>query len=130
MEKKKDICSIIAIYFTLFLLSGCSPQFNSEGLNTLSRLSKNRAGMDAYMHSQAEGYSRLLRDYENSALEKGFSKDAVVSRYGDPVYCRVLGEGSNERCLYGYPSEYFSSSKVYLTFDNEGRLISWVKEGG
>ena len=125
-----SICRVVTGYFILFLLSGCSPQFNSEGLGTLSALSRNRAEMDVYMRRQAEGYSRLIRDYEDSVLQKGLSKEGIISRYGDPVYCRVSEDGSGERCLYRQPAEYFPSSRIYLSFDGEDRLVLWGREGG
>ena len=86
--------------------------------------------MDAYMYRQIEGYSRLLRDCESNTLQKGLSMDDIVSRYGEPLDCRAAEDGSGKKCLYNHPLEYFSSSRIYLAFDDEEKLVSWVKEGG
>lgn len=128
--RKNSICYFIIAFPALLLFCGCSTQFNSEGLGTLSALSQNRSEMDVYMRRQAEGYSRLMRDYEDGVLQKGLSEKGIVSRYGDPVYCRASGDSSGKICLYRHPAEYFPSSRIYLSFDDEDRLVLWDREGG
>lgn len=79
---------------------------------------------------QDESFDKLLDDIKNNRPEKGMSKKAIISKYGNPVICKEDGKGSGieESCLYRHVLEYFPHDAAYLYFDRDQKLYYWELE--
>ena len=135
---KKTLCLFLLLAFS----AGCSP-----GVLALKRLGSSQKEMQRYVNRQEKGFLRLKQDIESGRLQKGISKESVVKKYGDPVFCDVAESGTpthpvasgasaesagnpeiTQSCLYRSPTEYFSTDKAYLYFNQQELLISWKHE--
>ena len=70
---------------------------------------------------------KLKDDINNGRLRKGASKKYIIDAYFEPVLAKKSADdsGAKEILLYRNPTEYFQSDRIYLSFDNRGRLVSW-----
>lgn len=113
---------ICLAYFTLF--AGCAYISNYQEARALQRYSNSQERIGKYLQRQQEAFSKLKDDIVSGQLKPGLPKSKVVSLYGEPVFCKVAGDGDGQSCLYRHPTHYFGTDTAYLLFD-EGRLVSW-----
>ena len=82
--------------------------------------------MQRYLDRQTKLFSVLLNDLKHEKLRVGMTKIKFIKTYGEPIFSRKFEDGTNEELLfYRHPTKYFDSQKVYLFFDNSGKLIRW-----
>ncbi|MDD5069507.1 MAG: hypothetical protein PHV17_02165 [Candidatus Omnitrophica bacterium] len=119
----------LVIFFplTLILLSGCQVARNYSELKVLKELGKSQKEINAYLISQEKKFRLMKNDINRKELLIGTSKQDILKRYGDPVLAQALtGSGEEtEMLLYRNPTDYFSSDKVYLYFDYQGKLLRY-----
>jgi len=131
---KKTLC-----LFLLFIAcAGCS-----ERVLLLKRLGSSQKEMENYIARQERGFLRLKHDIQGNRLQKGMSRQAIIKRYGEPVFCDPTESGTPthpiasgaaadleiaQGCLYRAPTEYFFADKVYLYFNRQELLHSWKYE--
>ena len=109
------------------LLSGCAKLAHMNELLTLKAVSDQQAALDSYVEKQDGKFKLLLAAVEDRSIEKYKRKDAIVRKFGEPVFCENVehkGEKA-EFCLYRYTKKYFNSDKVYFYFDASGKLVDW-----
>jgi hypothetical protein len=120
---------VMAIMFVTALTAGCVSHQKISALSRLDRLGKEQQEIERFLNAQAEGAAQLVRDILLGNIQTDISKEEVVTRYGEPIFCEPLEEGQGgEKCLYRRPTEYFNTDQAYLTFDKEGKLRSWKLE--
>jgi hypothetical protein len=72
--------------FCLFLLvvvsAGCS-----QRVLLFKRLGSSQKEMQKYVTRQEKGFLRLKQDIERNLLQKGISRERVIKKYGEPVFC-------------------------------------------
>ncbi|MFH1772107.1 MAG: hypothetical protein ABH872_04750, partial [Candidatus Omnitrophota bacterium] len=117
---------VIAVLF-LFLSQGCALTEKREQINLLKSLGENQNRIQRYVFRQETLFSRLSNDIKNNQLKNGIQKAAIISRYGDPIYCEYIESGMeiSQSCLYRHPTKYFSSDMIYLYFDKSQNLSRW-----
>ncbi|UCG35667.1 MAG: hypothetical protein JSW17_02400 [Candidatus Omnitrophota bacterium] len=105
-------------------VSGCS---YGRQLATLKRLGDNQKEIERYVAAQEKGFYKLSDDLKNERLQIGLSKKEIISLYGHPVLSRRLEDNPlfKEELLYRLPTEYFRTSRIYLYFDIEDKLVKW-----
>ena len=113
------------VFIGVFLLIGCVSQDVPGRVGRVYSLAQDRKSIERYIKAQDAGYTRLKSDLSRDQLKYGISKEEVIRRYAEPVYCKKADDGSNEVCLYRRPTEYFTSNVVLLYFDSGQRLESW-----
>ena len=71
----------------------------------------------------ASEYERLTREY----MERRGADWRFIRTYGDPVLTVHSDQEASEveTLLFRHPTDYFTSDRVYATFDESGKLISW-----
>lgn len=84
--------------------------------------------MENFVARQERGFLRLKQDIQRDFLQKGMSRELVIKKYGEPVFCDPADSEIAQSCLYRPPTEYFSADKVYLYFDQQECLHSWKYE--
>jgi hypothetical protein len=111
MTQMKDFLWVAGV---CCLLVGCSPP-----LRTLVDLSAEQKNQRAFVKKEDARFKVLLDDIRYGRLKIGTTlRSQVVARYGEPV----LEE--DRTLLYRRPVEFFNASKVYLDFDEAGRLAA------
>jgi hypothetical protein len=114
---------LVVLVFLIPMLSGCASR-----LLMLKHFIDEQKTTDDYVRFEERGYRMLKYDLLNDKITEGESRRQVVSRYGDPVFCRNKDGG--ECCLYRLPLDFFSGDRAYLYFDVRGLLYAWKLNGG
>ncbi len=113
---------LIFIFFTV--INGCI--FLSPELKTLKKIGDEQKEISRYLERQSRLFERLIKDVKENRLKKKISQARVIALYGEPILTYEAGkEGLDEVFFYRYPTKYFTSDKIYLYFDNFGKLVSW-----
>jgi len=107
---------------SVLALCGCVYVGHYSQVMELREFDKAQTELDRYVEQEENGFYLLLEDIEYHRLAPGKTKKQVLSKYGDPVFCK------QNSCLYRLPLEYFDTQKVYLEFDPDERLLSWRVE--
>jgi hypothetical protein len=98
-----------------------------DELLTLKSISDSQRDIDIYLKKQEKGFKKLADDINNGRLHKGVSRKYIIDTYYEPVLAKKVDDdsGVKEILLYRDPTEYFQSDRIYLSFNNRGRLVSW-----
>ncbi|HNQ50366.1 MAG TPA: hypothetical protein PLP56_07075 [Candidatus Omnitrophota bacterium] len=127
---KRTVPGLISVLCIAMWLEGC---FSShyQNISLLKRFAKNQHGIQGYLDDREKSFRKLKDDILNDRLTRGTARQRIVAMYGEPLLCKPEGNGGagRLRCLYRHPTQYFSSDKVYLTFDEEQKLDSWELRG-
>ena len=120
----------LLIYFLIFAVAGCAVINKYDGVMTLKRFGDEQKQIENYLKKQEALFYRLKSDIESNKLTKGITKRNILSTYGNPIFSRKLidNEELREVLLYRHPTEYFSTDKVYLYFDEKQNLCLWKFE--
>jgi hypothetical protein len=111
----------------IFLIGGCSFLSHYDELITLKRLGDSQREIDNYLENQKKEFEFLKDDIKNNRLIAGTAKQDILSTYGEPVLIKQIKDKDKikEIFLYRHPTQYFSSDRIYLYFDEQERLYSW-----
>ena len=110
------------------MLCGCAKLAHLNELLTLKSVSDNQRQIQIYLEKQEKGFTKLKDDIKNNRLKQGQFKRSIISKYSEPVLIEKPepeNAGIKEILLYRHPTNYFKSDRVYLYFDESGRLVSW-----
>lgn len=120
-------CKFWVVYFFIFGLFGCTFLRYSEQLSTLKELEVSQKEIELYVEEQERFLYVLLDDIKNKRLKLSTSKENILKTYGEPVISKEVTDDPliKEAFLYRHPTQYFTSDKVYLYFDELGKLLSW-----
>lgn len=96
----------------------------------LKQTGDNRRHAEQYLKKQEKLFYLLLNDTVNNTLKEGMPKRNILNTYGEPVLYRNIADNADEagvveELLYRHPTQYFSSERVYMYFDNAGKLARW-----
>lgn len=113
--------------FVFILLSGCVYLKYADKLFVLKGMGDNRRQIKKYLDEQDKLFGVLKEDIKSDRLRKGMLKREVLKLYGEPVLSEEVTADSlvKEAFLYRHPTDYFSSDRVYLYFDNSETLLYW-----
>ena len=97
------------------------------GLGTLIGFSRSRAHMVQEYKEETQNYNKIKKALDRNYLKEGESASTIKRRYGEPVITLFDERGSTTKWVYK-PAEvsYSSSKKVYLTFDENDKLVEWI----
>lgn len=110
----------------LLFVTGCA---KLQGLMTLKRLGDSQKQIEDYLTRQKELFDVLVADIKEGTLREGMTKRQFIKTYGEPVLTRHDESlPQQEILLYRHPTEYFTSDRVYASFNETGTLIRWEYE--
>lgn len=122
---KVHCCLFGAIAITV-CLTGCLTPRKTQMLFFLKRFGENRAAIEEYLSAQEKGFQLLKRDIESGNLLTGISRQSVIDRYSEPIFCKETeGADRSSVCLFRHPTRYFSTERAHLYFDKDGYLRNW-----
>ena len=127
---RKITCWLSLFCFFIILLAGCTGLTHVRELMVLERIGENQAEIKEYLDEQERLFYKLRQDIENNQLSQGMPLPEVLSMYGEPIFQSFPEEQGKIKRTYFYrhPTQYFSSDRIYLNFDDEQRLCSWKLE--
>jgi hypothetical protein len=126
MDFKKNI-KVSVIFFCCIFICGCIRFPSLKQINLVIDYNGNQGLIESKMKRQASQFKHVLADLKHYGLRKGFSKEQMLSRYGEPVLLYNGNENSEvkEIWLYRDPLKYSNTDRVYLNFSRDSKLISW-----
>ena len=117
------------LFFFIFIIffCGCAKLAHLEQLLTLKAYSENKDRQAEYVTEQDERFERLLEAVKNNTLDQYSDKESFLKEFGEPIFVRevVREDKPYDSWLYRYTAQLFGSEKVYLYFDEGGRLRDW-----
>ena len=110
----------LGIVSCVFLLSGCS-----QNLPFLLRVNSEDQALKQQLKVQEQKFEELLKDIKEGVLKSGIPKKSIIARYAEPIL-EIPDTATNQtKLLYRHPTDYFGSSKAYLYFDSQQKLLRW-----
>lgn len=104
---------------------------SKASLTPLMELSKDRAEMTDELERDTRNYKNLKAAIEKNSLKEGESVLTIKREYGEPVLILSEDSGRVSRWLYKIGNaSFFSQEKIYLIFDEEGKLVKWKIPSG
>jgi hypothetical protein len=121
---------LILFIIFIFVSGGCAILEHKEQISVLQGIEKSQKDIDDYMSKQTRGFNMLRYDIDNNRLTAGVSEGYVTAKYGDPVFDKAAEKNTAEtrRLFYRDPLDYFSRDRMYLYFDEDGKLTGWTTE--
>lgn len=105
--------------------AGCSKKVG--GLLMLKDLSNSQEQMAAQISAADERFEKLVFAIHEGRLSTENSKRSIRKAFGEPILreAQTINGSEFEVWLYRYAKQFFGSDKVYLYFDDAGRLDRW-----
>jgi len=123
---KKSFSSFFVFFF--IFCAGCAKLAHLQELLTLKGFSHDRDQQDESMQRRDENFEKLLMAARNNSLNEFSSRRRFLKAFGEPILrFQVLQEDGKtvEKWLYRYATRPFGSPKVYVYFDQKGKLLEW-----
>ena len=123
---KKYLLLVLTVLI-LSYLPGCAKLAHLEQLLTLKAVSDNRDAQKKFVEEQNKRFEELLEIVKKDSLRNYPDKKSILKNFGEPVFTRdIVRHGQPlELWLYRYATKYFGSEKVYLYFDETGKLVDF-----
>jgi len=108
----------------IFLTSGCSTVGHMDELLRLKGYSKEKDRQENIVQRQNKNFENLTAAVSSKGLKHFPDKKSILKGFGKPVFTYdVVKEGKNQDVwLYRYSTKFFGSDKIYLYFDQQGKL--------
>jgi len=125
------VCNfILLICFLIFSTLGCTLLPYYQQLLTLREVSNSQREIHSYIDKQEELFYKLRDDVKNNRLKTGMMLVDIIDTYGEPVISKEVDDvpSIKEVLLYRHPTQFFSSDRIYLYFDDVKKLSYWKHE--
>ena len=117
----------IGVLIVMLVIScGCTKVKHLPQLLTLKAYSGEQESIENYVHTQDDLFAQMLADINSGDIKLFTTKEEFLGRYGDPIYEKEEQHDGVfvRKLLYRNQKEFFGSEKVYLYFDEQGRLLN------
>jgi hypothetical protein len=120
-------CKLFQVLLMVIFLSGCAKVAHLDQLLTIKAYSDNKDLQEKFILQQNQNFKKLLAAVKDGTLEPGTTHRVILKEFGAPILSRLTAADGKDLdvWLYRYATEYFNSEKVYLYFDQEGKLVKW-----
>lgn len=115
------------IFLFLIILSGCAKVQHLDQLLTLKAVSEEQDAMSKEVEAANKKFDELVALVQSGEIAQYKSQRSVRRRFGPPILINQEQKQNVvfEVWLYRYATQFFGSDKVYLHFDNDGKLHNW-----
>ena len=110
----------------LLALSGCAVLDNTDELSTLGNYSREKDAQHREVKTINDHYDALIKAIDQGRISQYKDQAAFAHFFGDPLLKKDLSGGSS-RWLYRYAIYRLAKDKVYVYFDNDGKMIKWER---
>ncbi len=115
----------ITIAALVFLTSsGCLFKEDIEGLLVLKQLGAEQKSIERSLKIEEHLFRKLAAHVKKDRLKPGISLESFIASYGEPIVSKDI-PSVGKRLLYRHPADYFNSDKIYVYFDQQGKLTQW-----
>ncbi len=115
--------------FLILLLTacaGCAILDNLDGAMTLKELSQEKDAQDAFVKNHDAQFGRLWQQLQApDSLKRYQRKVSIEQEFGSPIFCQ--NDAGLDRCLWRQIVDSGKNLKVYIYFDDQGKLVRWEK---
>ena len=94
---------------------------------TLKSVSDNGEVKKQYVTEYDARFEQLLEAAKSGTLQQYSNQSDFLEHFGTPIYKRTMVRNAQmtEEWMYRYATKLSNSERVYLYFDDTGKLISW-----
>jgi hypothetical protein len=119
--------NLILIVICVFFLTGCAKISHMQELLTLKAYSEDQARKDNYVEKRDTQFKNLIMTARDKGMEGYENQKQILYDFGEPVFKEPINrEGVvYERWMYREQVKFVGSEKVYLNFDQQGKLANW-----
>jgi len=129
MAKNKVFrASVFVLSLIMISMSGCVYLTHIKETMFLKNMEDNQKQMQAALDKEEKLYNKLKADMDSGRLKKLTKKRALISHYGEPVFCKPAEsqkDGFKESCIYRNPAGGLLTEVIQLDLDGQDRLYSW-----
>ena len=120
----------MSLGFILLFLSGCAKLQHMDQLLTLKGVADEQKRQQSYIEKQDKKFEQLRESVQTDKIKKFSNQKQILSKFGQPSYGRSVEKNGQtlELWVYRYMVQYFSSDKVNLYFDSDGKLVESAYE--
>lgn len=118
---------ILLLFISSLFLVGCAKLAHLQQLLTLKAYSQNKDLQAEHVNAQDERFEELLEVVKTDSLDQYPDKRSFLKAFGDPIFLKkvVREDTPLDLWLYRYAAQLKGSEKVYLYFDESGKLHDW-----
>jgi hypothetical protein len=111
------------ILATILVVSAVCAAAYADGVGSLIEVGKSMDAAKKELAEETARFNNVKSAIESGALQKGLSRQAVLSQYGEPVVSNKDLATNRERWVYKpASSSFFEGQRAYLFFNNNGDL--------
>jgi hypothetical protein len=106
---------------------GCSVTNNFDEITRLQSYSNNKDRQESGVKAQDQKFEKILAVAKGSGFSQYPDRRSILKNFGKPVFSRWVtkDEIQSEVWLYRHTTQYFGVDKVYIYFDDRGKLQRW-----
>ena len=114
---------ITTVVLAVFVACTYSAVSYADGIGSLAEVGKSMDAAKKELDQETANYNKVNGAIESGALQKGLSRQAVLSQYGEPVVMNEDLSTKRERWVYKpASSSFFEGERIYLFFNVSGTL--------
>lgn len=115
------------LVLAIFYFQGCATLSHLEELLTMKALSDNQTQQEEFVLKENERFEKLLDVIKGDRLGEYPNKESFLQAFGEPIFSKERKRQGKkvEEWLYRYAARLFDSDKVYLYFDESGKLVDF-----
>jgi hypothetical protein len=120
--------SLLSLSLIVIFMPGCVYLTHMKETIFLKNMEDNQKQMQAALDKEEKLYNKLKADMDSGRLKKLTKKRALISHYGEPVFCKPAEsqkDGFKESCIYRNPAGGLLTEVIQLDLDGQDRLYSW-----
>lgn len=122
MPNMRQAAVFIICLMQVFMSACISPLFAAGEIRRLTGIANSMDRMANEQEQEGKNYDKAKEFINGPKIQEGLTKEDVVKECGKPV--ATADEGL--RWVYKPPtSTFFKGEKIYLFFNNDGKLIDW-----
>ena len=112
-----------ALIISCLMLLAFASDCRAEGLDSLIELGRSQAEMQKQYAEETRAFEKVKKGIGAGAIAKGQTKDAIKTKYGEPVIAVKDSNGKREKWIYKpEASSFFKGIRAALVFTEEGLL--------
>ena len=117
----------IFLWGGLLLLMGCAKLAHIDELLTLQELSIDQDKQAKFVQEQDKKFESLLAAIQSDSFRRYTDQKSFLKDFGPPVTKQTITKENQllEKWVYRYATKAFNSEKVYVYFDQSGKLMEW-----
>ena len=121
---------LLAFIMFVFLSSGCSILGHLDELSTLGDYSRDKDNQGKEVKLINDHYDALVKAINDKQMDSFSTQVDIRTTFGEPITIRLIETKDKkfERWTYRYAVIKQAKDRVYLYFDEKGKLVKYEQE--